>query len=635
MKKATFVLSLSALMLLGTLVSCGQKPNNPSTTSNTPTTTIPNPDTTTSNPTTTAPTPTTTAPTPTTTAPTPTTTAPTPTTSTAPVLIDIPRSQENALEEKTLSYYEVEDDVEVIKAKKNGDAFDFSFQNKGEASWIGFQILYKNSDLTNGQAYLLKWTVHSSVAGDITVNGKTVSLVAGENNIELKYVCGTDTAATTALLAQFGTPEKGFIGNADITVTLPTYEETSLHQYTSDNWEHVSLKTDGEILDGNYYWFENEPMVTIYGNPTERGNAIVKKNTDATANYNVSVKAQGTQDFPNTMDAHIGMIPWYVNDDNFIIAYCDWRGEYQNTGIREFQITGYINGVHVGFNDMWGDNPVYGALAKPTSYESTYAFNVRTVGKSLNIDFIYNGNKLISKGFNIDGVTGTATYGLYAFGNDTVNFTDLTYEKIEVQENTHTWNVFKAGSDAPTFTVNDDKSVTLTSMNSHLSNLILTDDTNAEGDYTVISTIKGTASFPMTGDVYQGICPWYVDDNNYIVVYGQWCTWEDRFTNTDMREFQITGFINGQDLGWHDFWTDYSALQHLAPSDEITFKIVKTGGSFTPYFNDVPLGYWFANGDYRYSVDFSSTGADFTKQAKVGYYMNGSTATYSDIVVSK
>ena len=139
----------------------------------------------------------------------------------------------------------------------------------------------------------------------------------------------------------------------------------------------------------------------------------------------------------------------------------------------------------------------------------------------------------------------------------------------------------------------------------------------------------------MTGDVYQGICPWYVDDNNYIVVYGQWCTWEDRFKNTDMREFQITGFVNGKDILWHDFWTDGSVFQKVAPSAEITFKIVKTGATFTPYFNDTPLGYWYADGDYRYSLDLSSTGGDFTTQAKVGYYMNGSTATYSDIVVSK
>lgn len=266
MKKTTFILSLSTLMLLGTLASCGKKPSEP-TSSNAPTTSVTTPDTT--------PNPTTTAPTPTTTAPTPTTTAPTPdTSSTAPVMIDIPRSAEADLEEKTLSYYEVEDEVNVIKAKKNADAFDFSFQNKGEASWIGFQILYKNSELTNGQAYLLKWTVHSSVAGNITVNGKKVALVAGENKIELKYVCGTDTSSTTALLAQFGTAEDGFLGTAEITVMLPTYEETSLHEYTSETWEHVSLKTDGEILDGNYYWFENEPMVTIQGNPTERGNAI-------------------------------------------------------------------------------------------------------------------------------------------------------------------------------------------------------------------------------------------------------------------------------------------------------------------------------------------------------------------------
>lgn len=616
MKKSRLILSLSALMLVGALTSCGQNTSSSAKPSIPPTASVSNPTVTPS------------------TSEVPSISA-SQSTSTAPVLIDIPRSSETDLEEKTLSYFEVRDNVEVIKAKKNGNSFDFSFKNKGDANWIGFQILYKNSELKSGQAYLLKWKISTSVAGNITVNGKKVSLSIGENNIELKYVCGTDTAETTALLANFGTAEDGFLGDADISVNLPTYEETTLHQYTSDNWEHVSLKTDGEIIDGNYYWFENEPMITIQGNPSERGNAIVKKNTNAGTNYNVSVKAQGTQDFPNTMDTHIGMIPWYINDDNFIIAYCDWRADYQNTGIREFQITGYINGTHIGFNDMWGDQAAYSQLAKPTSYESTYEFKVRTVGSNLNIDFTYNNNKLISKSFNISSIDGVATYGLYTFGNDTVNFTDLAYEKVEIQENVHSWEVFKAGSEEPTYNVNDDKSVTITSLNSHLSNLILTDDTNATGDYTVISTIKGTASYPMTGDVYQGICPWYVDDNNYIIVYGQWCTWEDRFTNTDMREFQITGFVNGTDIGWHDFWTDGSIFQNLAPSDEITFKIVKTNATFTPYFNDTPLGYWAGNNDYRYGLDLSSTGADFTQQAKVGYYMNGSTATYSDIVVSK
>ena len=86
------------------------------------------------------------------------------------------------------------------------DKATFTYSGAANNCWFGMQIFYKNSSNAVGQKYKLTCTIISDVAGDITINTQVVTLVAGENNIELivtesaaasfKLQCGNETAAT-------------------------------------------------------------------------------------------------------------------------------------------------------------------------------------------------------------------------------------------------------------------------------------------------------------------------------------------------------------------------------------------------------------------------------------------------------
>lgn len=60
--------------------------------------------------------------------------------------------------------------------------------------WFGVQLFYKDTTHVTGRHYKLTLKINSSVAGNITVNGKVVSLVAGDNDIEVEFV---EKAAST------------------------------------------------------------------------------------------------------------------------------------------------------------------------------------------------------------------------------------------------------------------------------------------------------------------------------------------------------------------------------------------------------------------------------------------------------
>ena len=54
-----------------------------------------------------------------------------------------------------------------------------------------------------------------------------------------------------------------------------------------------------------------------------------------------------------------------------------------------------------------------------------------------------------------------------------------------------------------------------------LSNYLLTETDDTVGDYSVTATFTGTAS-QVTKQIHFGIVPWYLDAQNYVIVYGQW-----------------------------------------------------------------------------------------------------------------
>lgn len=107
--------------------------------------------------------------------------------------------------------------------------FDFNDTNPYEY-WLE-QIFYKDSSLQVGSKYTFKSVINSTVAGEIIVNGQTINLVAGDNNIEVDF---TQSAASSLCM------QLAKLGTAVIEIKNPKFEA-----YTAKG-----TITEGELPEG-------------------------------------------------------------------------------------------------------------------------------------------------------------------------------------------------------------------------------------------------------------------------------------------------------------------------------------------------------------------------------------------------
>ncbi len=135
------------------------------------------------------------------------------------------------------------------------------------------------------------------------------------------------------------------------------------------------------------------------------------------------------------------------------------------------------------------------------------------------------------------------------------------------------------------------------------------------------------------------IIPWYVDDDNYLVVYAHWADYD---RPTDLRCLQITGRINRQDVnrfdsaafeylpgnGWNDFWCDgiqvpqsdtYTLTVDVVPNEEYTSILFIFGNEDDPTIKSGEI--WVQNSD------------NLSIPGRVGVYAMGDTVTFTDFKV--
>lgn len=121
----------------------------------------------------------------------------------------------DAVANKDLMYYWNDQNwcgsnVKVSEAKYADGAYTFTYSNATTACWFGFQMFYKNAANVAGSSYTVSFTLESSVAGTIRVNGKLVEISAGTNNISVTY---TESAGEASLSIQFGVQSANGGGN--------------------------------------------------------------------------------------------------------------------------------------------------------------------------------------------------------------------------------------------------------------------------------------------------------------------------------------------------------------------------------------------------------------------------------------
>lgn len=112
-------------------------------------------------------------------------------------------------------------EVTVTKSEAKDGALNFEFSGNTEtAAWFGFQIFYKNSEMSVGSKYTLSFKITVSKACSITINGQVKELQQGENTVTVDFTYGGDLSAFDL---QFGVNGGqnigGFVGDLVVTIS--------------------------------------------------------------------------------------------------------------------------------------------------------------------------------------------------------------------------------------------------------------------------------------------------------------------------------------------------------------------------------------------------------------------------------
>ena len=297
------------------------------------------------------------------------------------------------------------------------------------------------------------------------------------------------------------------------TITERTWTATGeANKYVVDETNGVIIGKDNGYLRGNYFLTEDNA---------------------AMGDYKITIKAQGTMSWPNDKIVHVGIIPWYMDASNYLIAYIDWDVNERKTGIRQCQLTGRINGtqfytwksgsfVKGEWNDIWmdGDNAQYALQESDEFYFSVS----KTLAPDRDADIFtfYLGKSLSQMNeLGFIPVRDTLKYshmhsktGIYAY-NDTVTFKE--YDLVNLNNTTVFSDITEgnvAKSNGESWKYSDGAySVDVRGSEKPFDTMIVTENDNINDGYEISSEINVTGN----GDnFFAGLLSYYKDEYTYV-----------------------------------------------------------------------------------------------------------------------
>ncbi|HHT67471.1 MAG TPA: hypothetical protein GX010_04585 [Erysipelotrichaceae bacterium] len=202
--------------------------------------------------------------------------------------------------------------------------------------------------------------------------------------------------------------------------------------FTEGEWETVKGSTPS---------FTESNGTFVGGSKSWMANFYVKEFKEAIGDYEVIIRYQGTMTYPNTKQVQFGIVPWYLDDNNYLVGYCEWSNVTRVSGMFNFNLTGRVNGalpyrstgdgnyMAKEWDDIWmdGTNMQYAVAA---SQESTIKIVKQRSedGQVDNFTFYLN-NNLLAEGTKNTRDTKqyegrTAKVGFYGY-NDTFTIKDF------------------------------------------------------------------------------------------------------------------------------------------------------------------------------------------------------------------
>ena len=106
-----------------------------------------------------------------------------------------------------------------------------------------------------------------------------------------------------------------FLGCVALFTTFNESKTVNADTYDANNWSIVATTTN-TVKD---CWTINEDSLVSTNNLNERSNFLVSNELVASGDYTVTCDILGTMDFPNSKLTHAGIVPWYLDNNNYIV----------------------------------------------------------------------------------------------------------------------------------------------------------------------------------------------------------------------------------------------------------------------------------------------------------------------------
>ena len=201
-------------------------------------------------------------------------------------------------------------------------------------------------------------------------------------------------------------------------------EQIALTHKVMDFDKYPMVENQWSILNGpTAQVSETENGIKVQNYSWQSG-FVCQKNTLGDDDYKMSAHFKGTKSSPYTDETYIGFVPYYFDNENYLFAYvqwCNWDG-YQSV-VREIGLTGYLNGVSAGWNDIWNTNNVTTMPVTGFTLTMTRSGNTFTATFKGDDDQTFSGSRSFSS-----LKTGSDYLGLYV-QNDTVEIDSYKVEK--------------------------------------------------------------------------------------------------------------------------------------------------------------------------------------------------------------
>ena len=347
-------------------------------------------------------------------------------------------------------------------------------------------------------------------------------------------------------------------------------------RWTSENGTYTISQGDSHVEssgwdNGNYV---GNPFHTITNPNSGYATYAVQarfENTDATA---METQEYGT--------VKMGLCPFYLNSNNFILIYMYWAKDVNTTRMRSIEAEICVDGNFSATTIGWvHDVDAMSALWHNSNWSNGYWLHcdVSKTAVRIIINDLYIGtlqtdsyfDSLVGKGAN------AAFYSWWA----STKVTDYG-----------TWEVNYWGENNGAYSINVNDAVEGEWTQANFCDMSIFNDYASEQTYSVsakftVNAVKGTVQ-------KIGFSPMYLDSNNYIMVF---LKWDDSVSETKMCSVEFSGMEQGNAIygtGYYTCWvhdqTNNAGLQtNIEAGSVYTIKCNLENDGMSVSVNGIPV----------------------------------------------